>query len=193
MGVSTGTAAFSLSVNNNITDLHDVDFTIDITDNAGNVWNGQFTMPLHAPVFNNASCNVDDSASGDDNGVLDDSENADLVIKTPNLGTGPAANTTATLTTSCPYVTINTPSVNVGTIPALDDVDVVFNVTVDPVVPIGTIATFDYTVTAGPYVLNQSFDLEINLMLEDFETNDFMLFAWQMLGMSLGSRLLICL
>ena len=96
MGVSTGTAAFSLSVNNNITDLHDVDFTIDITDNAGNVWNGQFTMPLHAPVFNNASCNVDDSASGDDNGVLDDSENADLVIKTPNLGTGPAANTTAT-------------------------------------------------------------------------------------------------
>ena len=181
-GVSTGTAAFSLSVNNNITDLHDVDFTIDITDNAGNVWNGQFTMPLHAPVFNNASCNVDDSASGDDNGVLDDSENADLVIKTPNLGTGPAANTTATLTTSCPYVTINTPSVNVGTIPALDDVDVVFNVTVDPAVPIGTIATFDYTVTAGPYVLNQSFDLEINLMLEDFETNDFMLFAWQMLG-----------
>ena len=107
-GVSTGTAAFSLSVNNNISDLHDVDFTIDITDNAGNVWNGQFTMPLHAPVFNNASCNVDDSASGDDNGVLDDSENADLVIKTPNLGTGPAANTTATLTTSCPYVTINT-------------------------------------------------------------------------------------
>ena len=36
-GVSTGTAAFSLSVNNNITDLHDVDFTIDITDNGKRV------------------------------------------------------------------------------------------------------------------------------------------------------------
>lgn len=181
-GVSTAVAAFSLSVNNSIVDLHDVDFMIDILDNAGNTWNGQFTMPLHAPVFNNATCDVDDSVTGDDNGVLDDSENADLIINTPNFGTAPAANVTATLITSCPFVTINTPSVNVGSIPALDGVDVIFNVTVDPSVPIGTIASFDYQLTAGSYNLNQSFDLEINLMLEDFESNNFMLFAWQLNG-----------
>lgn len=181
-GIANGSAAFSLSVNNNIVDLHEVPFLIDISDNSGNNWNGQFTMPIHAPVFSSADCDVDDSVSGDNNGVLDDSENADIVINTPNFGSAPASNATATLATSCAYVTLNNPSINIGTIPALDDVDVVFNVTVDPSVPIGTIATFDYEITAGSYSLFQSYDLEINLMLEDFESNNFTLYAWQLLG-----------
>ena len=181
-GIANGSAAFSLSVNNNIVDLHEVPFLIDISDNSGNNWNGQFTMPIHAPVFSSADCDVDDSVSGDNNGVLDDSENADIVINTPNFGSAPASNATATLASSCAYVTINNPSINIGTIPALDDVDVVFNVTVDPSVPIGTIATFDYEITTGSYSLFQSYDLEINLMLEDFESNNFTLYAWQLLG-----------
>ena len=43
------------------------------------------TMPIHAPIFSSADCDVDDSISGDNNGVLDDSENADIVINTPNF------------------------------------------------------------------------------------------------------------
>ena len=139
-------------------------------------------MPIHAPIFSSADCDVDDSISGDNNGVLDDSENADIVINTPNFGSASASNAIATLATSCAYVTINNPSINIGSIPALDDVDIIFNVTVDPSVPIGTIATFDYEITAGSYSLSQSYDLEINLMLEDFESNNFNLYAWQLLG-----------
>ena len=170
--------AFTYSVNNLIPDNETVQFTIELTDSAGNQWQSVVNHILRAPLFNVSSILVHD-VSTNNNGILDPGETTDLVIRTFNKGHSNSPASTATLTTTSPYLTINNASYSYGVINALSYSDATFNVTLNPNVQIGTLLDLQFDITGGNYNDSKLFYLTAGEILENFETGDFTKFPWQ--------------
>jgi M6 family metalloprotease-like protein len=86
------------------------------------------------------------------NGYLEAGETGDLNLDAMNNGQLTSANATFTCTASGPNagsITINTPSLNLGTINVSQTIPSVFNVTIAPGTPLGTDINLDFLLTDG--------------------------------------------
>jgi hypothetical protein len=54
----------------------------------------------------------------------------------------------------------------------------VYNITVDPSAPIGTLIDFNFSVVADQYSAEKTFNAKIGLIVEDFESGGFTQYAW---------------
>lgn len=170
--------AFSYSVNNIIPDNEIAQFTIDLTDSAGNHWQSVVNHVLRAPALNVYSLIVNDLA-GNGNGKLDPGETANLIIRTNNKGHSNSSACMATITSSSPYLTINNSGYSIGVINALGYADAVFNVTLNSNVQIGTLLDVMFNITDSTYSDSKQFYITAGEVLENFETGDFSKFPWQ--------------
>lgn len=124
-------AAYTLEIADSIPDNHNVMFSLEITgqdeEEEDKLWESGFAFRIYSPLFNISEYVLDDSA-GNDNGMLDAGETADLVVSFINTGGAPAMAPVAHMLASNPYLTIEEDVNEPGIILAGDTVDIAYTV-----------------------------------------------------------------
>ncbi|MCK4662163.1 MAG: hypothetical protein KAT68_04815, partial [Bacteroidales bacterium] len=148
---------FAITIANNVPDQHVSNITLNLSDNTKETWVKTVNLTINAPALSIGEMLVDDSGTGNNDGILDPGETANIVIKTANVGHADVTNAVGVLTISggtSPYLTINTASSTLGILYANGDTLLAtFSVTADAGTSPGTPVDLVYTVTAG--VANQ--------------------------------------
>ncbi len=142
---------FAFTVAADAPDKHNISFDLEVTGTARDTWTGTFRVPVHAPVIGFVSVSVND-ASGNQNGILDPGETADLVVYIQNTGTGRAVATEGYLYANDSYVTGDDTWSVFGLVDSINgaannSADV-FTVTADPTCPLGHPATMEIDIQA---------------------------------------------
>ncbi|MCK4312230.1 MAG: carboxypeptidase regulatory-like domain-containing protein, partial [Candidatus Cloacimonetes bacterium] len=106
-GIVTVNDGFAFDVANDIPDGHYVLFDVSATDGT-DVWESSFSIEAHAPVLEFYEFLIDDTFSGNGDYMWDPGETVDIVVTLANNGSSDAFNVFGELTTSDPYVTLNT-------------------------------------------------------------------------------------
>lgn len=183
----TKTNAFAFTVDPVLTDQETATFTISATDDQNTTWTTTFNIPLNAPVLSATTVIVDDAA-GNNNGRLDPGENATIKILTPNTGHAVSPTATGNLsTTSTNYLAIITPNYNLGALNTTSQVYAEFPIIVDASIPYNTYLNFLYQVDALGYTTARAFTLKANLIIENFESDNFTHFPWDTTAANSGN------
>ena len=158
------TDGFHFLVSENIPDGSVVGFTITATDDQGSdPWESTFELTAHAPELGMISFTINDAA-GNQNGIIDPGEDADIEISLKNSGSSKAFNVEGLLSTQSTYITINTSDLVYGDIDSLETATATYNVSASETTPEGTNVDF---------LLNISADYNLS------ETSNFSLFVGQ--------------
>ncbi len=170
--------AYAITIANNVPDQHQVNFNIEIIDDLDSIWNSTFSITCNAPYLVINFVNINDT-SGNNNGRLDPNETVDLNINTINQGHTASLISTCCLTSVSSYVTINFDTIYTGILDTNSTIPVSFNITIDPTTPAGTIVDFTFSLTAGEYSADLTVYKKVGLIVEDWESNDFLSFTWE--------------
>ncbi|HBC45868.1 MAG TPA: hypothetical protein DCZ43_02365 [candidate division Zixibacteria bacterium] len=108
-------SAFAFNVSGNAPDNHNITFQITMTDNVPNTWNGSIVLTSHSPVLTYVSMQINDSG-GNNDGLLDPGETAQLIVTIHNGGSGQATAATGVMSESDAYVTVTDPNGSFGNI-----------------------------------------------------------------------------
>jgi hypothetical protein len=180
-GTPTVTDAFAFTVSDDIQDQHVISFNLAIS------WDGDsgsysFDETANAPALSIGNLVIDDSGSGNGDGLLDPGETADVIISVSNSGHCASPASTGNLGTTSADISITTASVNVGVINTGETKDATFTIVVDAQASPGTSVDLDFDLASGNYGVQNTFYITIGLIVEDFESGDFSSFAWQQGG-----------
>ncbi|MCK5051914.1 MAG: T9SS type A sorting domain-containing protein [Candidatus Cloacimonetes bacterium] len=171
--------AFGLEVANDVPDGHVINFVVEA--NGGEIWESDFSDELHAPILTAEEYIIDD-ATGNNNGIIDPGETVTFYIPTNNEGSSDSPSAIGTLTSTEPLITIVDETYTLGEIAAGSSVDAIYTVTADSEISLGTPITFNYEVDADAYSIQNYFTTIVGLIVEDFESNNFLNFDWQFSG-----------
>ncbi len=174
---STKNGAFGFIVAPFIYDQHNALFTLTARDINDSIWTSTFTVTLNAPELQVSAILVNDSANGNNNGILDAGEQAIITIQTDNIGHSSSPDADGILSTTSTYITIINSSENLGVISANNNASAQYNITVSDSTPTGANANFIYEIFANDYSIVKNFILSVGL--EDWETNDFLSYPWE--------------
>ena len=177
----SGNGVFSFKVHDNVLDQQSLFFNVDLTDLNGNIWQSSISLIVYAPVLEVLGIVVDDYALGNGNGVLEDGESATINIEVKNIGSSTSPLCDAIVDIVNPYLTvISATNTNLGLI-APNSIEIaMYNVSMSNNIPSGTTIDVDFNAIAGAYTANNVFVLTTNLLMEDFESNNFNAFPWFM-------------
>ena len=175
------TDAFTFTLANNVPDGMEISFQIQNDADEGN-WTSDFSMTANAPALSCGSLHVDDSHYGNNNGQLDAGETATLLIPSANFGHAACDTVVGTLSTNSPWITLNTSSIQLGSLGIDSTKTAPFQIDVDASTPIGTVVSLHYHLVSGAYVMDKDYSVSVGLLIEDFETGDFSKFEWQGAG-----------
>ncbi len=178
---STVNGPFSFVVSDDVPDQHIANFDLVITDGS-EVWNSTFSITINAPFLEFGNMGIDDNAGGNGNGRLDPGETANIIVPVFNNGTSDSPVAAALLTSVSGYLTVNSGSASLGVIAAGGSGDAMFNISCDPLTPIGTAVDLTVDVDAGEYDISNTFYQSVGLVLEDWETGNFFAFPWEFAG-----------
>jgi len=160
--------AFAISIADNVPDQHVVVFDLTITDDDSHTWNTTLNLNTNAPEFSIADAITIDDASGNNDGILDAGETADIHIQTTNTGHAVISNVIGSIASASGDITINqattNPPVNLG-IGVMQEF--IFNVTADANAVDGTVVNIDYTITGGAnaqYSATENYDFTIGFI-----------------------------
>jgi hypothetical protein len=172
---------FKFSVSDSIPDNIPVIFTVAAVDKLDSATFSTFQIFSHAPQVTIMGLTISDPA-GNNNGRLDPGESAILNINTMNTGDWDAQDVISNLTSGNPYLTIQAGTFPIGTMTPGQSVNATFPVTVNPGAAIGSAATVHNTATSLLQAVQKTFNLRIGLIVEDWETGNFLKFPWQLSG-----------
>jgi len=140
--------AFAFTVANNVPDQHVASFNMVITDNAGHTWNAVMNVTLNAPAFTILNLTINDAA-GNNDGILDPGETADLIIQTTQSGHAAVSNVLGNISSTSTDLTLNSVTTSPVSMAIGATQSFTFNVTASAATPQGTAANIHYTVTGG--------------------------------------------
>ena len=178
---SIGGSDFSISISDDVPDMHVIVFDIEIIDANDSTWTTTYMMPVNAPLLDIAFDHIDDT-EGDNNGRLDPGETADIIFNGLNIGHADSPGATMTISTSSEFLTLNNSSADLGIIEVEGSNPGIFNATVSEETPVGTVIELLLTLTAGDYYTEIQTSLTVGLILEDWETADFGDYEWEFGG-----------
>ncbi len=158
-GTATTNGAFAFTVADLIADGEVVNFNLTVTDGT-DTWESTFMLTLHAPILSLVSYEIND-ITGNGNGKLDPGETVELQLTAVDNGSAEAFNVSGILTTSSPYITLNTSSNNYGNIAAGEEKTEYYSLTVDENAPQGEIADFSLVLSADYGYSNESMFSEV--------------------------------
>lgn len=172
-------AAYSFQIDDLIEDKTILPFVLTITDENENNWSANLNIVANAPKVGITKVELDDTETGNGNHRMDAGEIVQIRITQNNTGHAMTGNEGGQLNSLNPYLQIQNPVSEIGVL--LNDgseVSAVFNVLVKSDVPHGEEAIFTYVITDGLYGAETSFSYPMNLIIEDFESEDFEQFNW---------------
>ena len=171
---------FKFKVNDSIPNNEPVIFTVKAIDQNDSVTWSAFQITAHAPDVSIVSMSISDPPPGGNfNGRLDPGEEATILITTKNNGIWNAENVVSKLASMNSYVSVGTPTFNIGTLHAGETVIASFPVTVNSGAAIGSAAQLHNVATSKYRVTDKFFNAKIGLIVEDWETGNFNKFPWQ--------------
>lgn len=181
-GSATATNAFQVQVNNGIPDMTEIPFTITTTADTS-VFTENIQMLVYAPKLNNGNILFDDVAGGNGNGNPEPGETITFVMPVSNTGHSASSEVTSQLIAfNSPYITVNTPSQNLGVLQAGATTNATFSFTISNSAPVGSTYTLYITSSAGQYSALTSLTPQIGAQIEDYETANFLKYSWRMKG-----------
>jgi len=180
-GQTTVEDAFTVEVASDIPDGHQVTFEMTATDSQDSSWMSHFTATALAPVLKIGAMTISDP-DGNGNNRLDPGETADVFISISNQGHSDAYEGTSSVTTTSPFLILNTSTSDLGTLATGESKDAQFNVSVDPGTAIGTVVDMLCHTQAGQQSAEKTFYAKVGLILEDWESGTFDSFAWTFAG-----------
>jgi len=177
--------AYSFIVNSDIPDQHVARFKLHISDHNGLQWETPFTVNLNAPVLSVQNMVINDVVNGNGNRRLDPGESVQIIIHTSNTGHAPAPNTSASLTSANPYITITSSPYNFNTFAEGTSGSALFNISVSSSAPQAVTVALNYHVGSSVYQAQKTFNTTIGVVSENWETGTLTHFSWQDSGDSL--------
>jgi hypothetical protein len=152
--------AFAADVAMNVPDAHLFDVTVTMVSGPLQ-WISVVQMAAHAPEVRLDDLLIDDFLGGNGNGQLEPGETADLEVTLYNEGSFQAQNLSATLTSTSPYIVINTPVQSYGTLPPYTGGMEEFNVAALASSPAYFQADFTLSFEAGGWTGETQFTLDV--------------------------------
>jgi len=168
--------AFAFTTANNIPDQHTILFLLTATGDS--TWTSNFSITANAPAFTLGNFTIQDPG-GNNNGVLDPGETANILISTTNDGHCAAPACMASLSSAGLYITLNSSTCDLGTLAAGQTAQATFSITADASAPMGSLSPLDYQVVSGSYNAQKQYPVMIGLNVEDFETGNLAKFEWE--------------
>ncbi len=172
---STVDDAYSFSIAEFVPDQHKAQFVLEITDGS-DTWTSSLFITVQAPVMDiSPDFIVDDSQSGNNDGILDPGETALLKLNVSNIGSSDVADIIVDVVSGDPLLTINTPEINVVSLDAGASELISIGVTADASSPIGYPVNIDLSAAAGPsglYTAGQMITAVIGLIPEYLMSNE---------------------
>ena len=167
---------FAFDVASDIPDNHIITFSVKAEGST--TWISTFTITAYAPSLKIGEMTIDDLAEGNGDGRLDAGETVILRIQSSNEGHSEANSTTGTLTTTNTYIQITNPVFTIGSLSQGQTVDALFTIVVSAQAPTGTSVDLKNILTSMQYGDTCTFVRMIGMIDEDFETGDFLKYAW---------------
>ncbi|MCK4678173.1 MAG: T9SS type A sorting domain-containing protein [Bacteroidales bacterium] len=166
--------AFSFNVADTVPNEHQILMNSIISSDEYN-FEKEFLFTAYAPVLNAGNVVVDDG----NNGWLDPGETTDLIVTINNQGGASVQNVYGLLSSTDPSITINNGLDSLSLIPGYAQGNLTFNITVSPQALEGHIAYFELIIAPENYTSTiDSVYLTVGVIVEDFETGDFLNFPW---------------
>lgn len=175
------TGAYAVQVADNVPDQHVAVFTITITDTDGNTWTSAFSLTVNAPALSCGAITVTELV-GNGNERPDNNESLLLAFVIENTGHAAAENLIAQFQATNAHLIVDITSVQLGTLNAGTGTIAQFNATVASNVPSGEMAAFTVAADASTYGTSCDFTQSLNLVIEDWESNDFDQHEWSTYG-----------
>jgi len=151
---------YAIAVNPLVPDEHNISFEVVASDGVNN-WLSYFTLKAHSPELM-LEDNIVSDPNGNNNGILDPGETADILISIKNDGTSGAINVSGELVSADPYILVNTTNQVYGGITSGQTVTKAYSVSVDNNAPTGHMAQFNFNISADLGItVNESFSLVI--------------------------------
>jgi hypothetical protein len=97
--------AFAFTIAGNVPDQHAVSFTLLAVGQDS--WSSDFSVTVSAPALEMSNYIINDAAVGNNNGLLDPGETADIILVIENLGGAEAYQVMAGLISNSIYITVN--------------------------------------------------------------------------------------
>jgi gingipain R len=169
---------FAFNVTAGVEDQYAAIFDVEVTDNAGNVWNSSFVILLNAPALQVVGLTVLDGG----NGILESGESADLAIEVLNTGHDMAYNLAGLIDLDNASITVNNASASAGNLAPGQSAILLYNVTISEDAGDGELAYIGFSGAAGLYESADDFIEIINLIIENWESGTTNSFPWGMDG-----------
>jgi hypothetical protein len=167
---------FAFTVAPNVPDNHIITFSLNAQGSSS--WNSSFTVTAYAPSLKIGEMTIDDNSGGNGNGNLDPGETGIIHIQSSNTGHSAASNVTGTLIAGSGNIQITNPSYSIGNLASGQSLEAAYNFIVGNQTPLGSEISFTNTLSAGPYADTSVFTQVVGQIDEDFETGDFLKYAW---------------
>ena len=153
--------AFAADVSDTVPDEHIFDVTVTMTSGSS-TWQSLVQMAAHAPDIAIAAVWVNDTLTGNGNGQLELGETADVKVTLQNCGSYQAPNLASAISTTSPYIAIQTWSNNYGTIAPGASAMRAYRISAFQVAPAFFQANFNLTYTAtGGWTDSGQFSLNV--------------------------------
>ena len=171
--------AFAFTVSDDVPDQFMATFTLTCTDDI-DTWVSQFEIPINAPDFGPITI-VLEEVSGNGNGHADTGETLMLHFTGKNTGHSLAPNSIFGVFCSAPEIVFDQNYFSVGDLAVGDTFTVDFTMSIAEV---RNAQAFELILAtySGNYVVYDSYLVNVNSEIEDFETGDFSQFDWQFEG-----------
>ena len=176
--------AVSFMISDDVPDQHVVDFTVTVTGDDREEWVSYFQMAINAPSLIYGGINIDDSISGDNDGILDPGESAIVTLQILNNGQSDSPYASLQLSCNNFEIEILVQTVDLGVIAANDQAEGIFEINVGTDIEIGTPVEFALVCSADNYTFLEEFVESVGLIFEDFESGDFNSYDWTFGGNS---------
>jgi subtilisin family serine protease len=177
-------AAFTFQVSDTIPGNYMVHFSLETIKDGEEpvVWNDYFFDRAYAPILSIDAIVIDDSETGNSNGILDPGETALIKIKIINTGKFQSQPLELILEDYLPFIHIEQTVITIPAVEANSEGWASFIVKIHEVTKPGIFSGFNLNVTSGGYHLNRQFTQKIGHILEIFDSGDFEAFNWSHAG-----------
>ena len=178
-GTTTRENAFAFTVSDDVPDQFMATFTLTCTDEV-DTWVSQFEIPINAPDFGPIAT-VLEEVTGNGNGHANTGETLMLHFTGKNTGHSLSPNTGFGVFCSAPEIVFDQNYFHVGDLAVDEPFTIDFTMSIANA---RTATAFELILAtySGNYVVYDSYFVNVNSEVEDFETGDFSKFDWQFDG-----------
>ena len=173
-GTATINSAYAFAIAAFVPDQHKAQFVLQITDGS-DTWTSNLYITVNSPELSlSADFLIDDSQSGNNDGILDPGETAIIKTNISNEGSSAVSNVNIGIVSGDPYLVINTATVNIASLAAGATSEYSFSVSASAGAPIGYPVNVDLSATAGPggqYTADNTLMVVIGLIPEYLMSN----------------------